>query len=87
MRLLDLVRTVGILVNNAIEAANSSVEKEVHIAVFNMPNGVHLIVQNSIADQPIDWNKLFDKGFSTKEIGEAWDLVLSKILLNGWVER
>ena len=84
MRLLDLVRTVGILVNNAIEAANSSVEKEVHIAVFNMPNGVHLIVQNSIADQPIDWNKLFDKGFSTKGDRRGMGLGIVKDIVEGY---
>ena len=84
MRLLDLVRTVGILVNNAIEAANSSLEKEVHIAVFNMPNGVHLIVQNSIADQPIDWNKLFDKGFSTKGDRRGMGLGIVKDIVEGY---
>ena len=84
MRLLDLVRTVGILVNNAIEAANSSLEKEVHIAVFNMPNGVHLIVQNSIADQPIDWNKLFDKGFSTKGDWRGMGLGIVKHIVEGY---
>lgn len=84
MRLLDLVRTVGILVNNAIEAANSSLEKEVHIAVFNMPNGVHLIVQNSIADQPIDWNKLFDKGFSTKGDWRGMGLGIVKDIVEGY---
>lgn len=84
MRLLDLVRTVGILVNNAIEAANSNLEKEVHIAVFNMPNGVHLIVQNSIADQPIDWNKLFDKGFSTKGDRRGMGLGIVKDIVEGY---
>ena len=84
MRLLDLVRTVGILVNNAIEATNSSLEKEVHIAVFNMPNGVHLIVQNSIADQPIDWNKLFDKGFSTKGDRRGMGLGIVKDIVEGY---
>ena len=84
MRLLDLVRTVGILVNNAIEAANSSLEKEVHIAVFNMPNGVHLIVQNSIADQPIDWNKLFDKGISTKGDRRGMGLGIVKDIVEGY---
>lgn len=84
MRLLDLVRTVGILLNNAIEAANSSLEKEVHIAVFNMPNGVHLIVQNSIADQPIDWNKLFDKGFSTKGDRRGMGLGIVKDIVEGY---
>lgn len=84
MRLFDLVRTVGILVNNAIEAANSSLEKEVHIAVFNMPNGVHLIVQNSIADQPIDWNKLFDKGFSTKGDRRGMGLGIVKDIVEGY---
>ena len=83
MRLLDLVRTVGILVNNAIEAANSSVEKEVHIAVFNMPNGVHLIVQNPTG-QPIDWNKLFDKGFSTKGDRRGMGLGIVKDIVEGY---
>lgn len=81
MRLLDLVRTVGILVNNAIEAAKMSQEKEVQIAVFNMPNGVHLIIKNSISDEPINWNKLYEKGFSTKGDRRGMGLAIVKDLI------
>lgn len=81
MRLLDLVRTVGILVNNAIEAAKISQEKEVQIAVFNMPNGVHLIIKNSISDEPINWNKLYEKGFSTKGDRRGMGLAIVKDLI------
>ena len=81
MRLLDLVRTVGILVNNAIEAAKMSQEKEVQIAVFNMPNGVHLIIKNSISDEPINWNKLYEKGFSTKGDRRGMGLAIVKNLI------
>lgn len=81
MRLLDLVRTVGILVNNAIEAAKMSQEKEVQIAVFNMPNGVHLIIKNSISDEPINWNKLYEKGFSTKGDRRGMGLAIVKELI------
>ena len=81
MRLLDLVRTVGILVNNAIEAAKMSQEKEVQIAIFNMPNGVHLIIKNSISDEPINWNKLYEKGFSTKGDRRGMGLAIVKDLI------
>ena len=81
MRLLDLVRTVGILVNNAIEAAKMSQEKEVQIAIFNMPNGVHLIIKNSISDEPINWNKLYEKGFSTKGDRRGMGLAIVKELI------
>ena len=81
MRLLDLVRTVGILVNNAIEAAKMSQEKEVQIAVFNMPNGVHLIIKNSISDEPINWNRLYEKGFSTKGDRRGMGLAIVKDLI------
>ena len=79
MRLLDLVRTVGILVNNAI--AKMSQEKEVQIAVFNMPNGVHLIIKNSISDEPINWNRLYEKGFSTKGDRRGMGLAIVKDLI------
>lgn len=81
MRLLNLVRTVGILVNNAIEAAKMSQEKEVQIAIFNMPNGVHLIIKNSISDEPINWNKLYEKGFSTKGDRRGMGLAIVKELI------
>ena len=81
MRLLDLVRTVGILVNNAIEASKMSQEKEVQIAIFNMPNGVHLIIKNSISDEPINWNKLYEKGFSTKGDRRGMGLAIVKELI------
>lgn len=43
-----------------------------------------MIVQNSIADQPIDWNKLFDKGFSTKGDRRGMGLGIVKDIVEGY---
>ena len=64
-----------------IEAAKMSQEKEVQIAIFNMPNGVHLIIKNSISDEPINWNKLYEKGFSTKGDRRGMGLAIVKELI------
>ena len=55
--------------------------EEIQIAVFNMPNGVHLIIKNSISDEPINWNKLYEKGFSTKGDRRGMGLAIVKDLI------
>ena len=58
---------LGILLDNAIEAATLADEKKLHIAIIKNPNSKTFIIKNTWQKQAIPMNKLFELGFSTKE--------------------
>jgi len=57
---------LGILLDNAIEAAEEAEEKELSIAIFADTNAKVFVIKNTWSPQEIPMGKLFDYGFSTK---------------------
>ena len=81
--LLDIVRIVGILVTNALEASKEAEEKKVHIAIFSISKIVYLVIHNTTNEITFDVRKIYEEGYSTK--GENRGLGLNnvrKILAN-----
>gem|GEM_PF-59864 len=81
--LLDIVRIVGILVTNALEASKEAEEKKVHIAIFSISKIVYLVIHNTTNEITFDIRKIYEEGYSTK--GENRGLGLNnvrKILAN-----
>lgn len=66
---LDLCRILGILIDNAIEAARECDEKYISIKFVNdvINNRYLIIVENTYKNSLIDINKIFEKGFSSKK--------------------
>lgn len=65
----ELTRILGILLNNAIEASKECDEKIINV-IFRKEKRRHLqliIIQNTYKDKAIDTEKIYEKGFSTKE--------------------
>lgn len=62
-----LTRILGILLDNAIEAAQSTIEKKVDIEIFSDSKRQFFIISNSCSSNDIPVDKLFEKGYSTKE--------------------
>ncbi|MBP3503232.1 MAG: GHKL domain-containing protein [Clostridia bacterium] len=63
----ELTRILGILLDNAIEAAQETDEKLITIE-FRADNKKQLfIIENSCTDNNISTTKIFEKGYSTKE--------------------
>lgn len=62
----DLLRIVTILINNAIEAAEQSTKKLVHVALFPVDSVQYIVVQNSIDACRDNLTTLYTKGISTK---------------------
>lgn len=63
----DFCVILGILLDNAIEAAKESEEKIVNVRfIRNKKNNKIVVVENSYKDKDIDISKIFDKGYSTK---------------------
>ena len=61
----DLCRIIGILTDNAIEAAEETDDKSVDIRMMHMEYGYQIIIQNTYFTKP-DLVHLYQKGYSTK---------------------
>jgi two-component system sensor histidine kinase AgrC len=57
---------LGILLDNAVEAASEATEKSLSIAIIKNPHSKTFIIKNTWNRQEIAANKLFEWGFSTK---------------------
>lgn len=69
MKIYEFTRVLGILMDNAIEAAKECDEKIINI-IFRKDSRRHmklLIVENTYTNKDVDTDKIFEKGYSTKE--------------------
>ena len=68
MKIYEFTRIFGVLLDNAIEAAEESKERIINIVIRKDSNANRqlCIVENSYKDKEIDTEKIFEKGFSTK---------------------
>ena len=64
--LLDLVRIMSVLLNNAVEGAAESYLKQMEVAVIKMDLETVIVIQNSCKITMIPSEDLFELGFSTK---------------------
>lgn len=69
MGIYEFTRILGILLNNAIEAASECEEKEINIIIRVDPsrNRQLLIIRNTYNNKDVDMDLLFKKGYSTKK--------------------
>ena len=65
MNLSDFCEALGILLDNSIEAAVESQDKEVSFSINNSNNAIIFSVENS-TNKKVEMNSLFQKGFSTR---------------------
>ena len=68
MELLDLVRVMSILLNNAVEGALESYRKQMEVAVIKLESEILIIIQNSRKNRLIKPEEIFNIGYSTKGI-------------------
>ena len=71
---VDLSRMLGILMDNAIEAASMSQEKHLRIALFKNQNGVTFVVENTCPEDLLPIHEMYEEKKSTK--GSSRDLGL-----------
>ena len=64
--LLDLVRIMSVLLNNAVEGAAESYSKQMEVAVIKMDLETVIVIQNSCKNTMTPSEDLFELGFSTK---------------------
>ena len=68
MKIYEFSRILGILMDNAIEAASECEEKLIHVEIRkDSLNGCQLlIIENTYFEENIDLKRIFEKGFSSK---------------------
>ena len=64
--LLDLVRIMSVLLNNAVEGSADSYKKQMEVAVIKMETETVIVIQNSCKMTMTPSEDLFALGFSTK---------------------
>ena len=69
---------LGILLDNAIEAAQEADEKKLHIAIVKTANSIAFIIKNTWKAHDVSVNKLFELGFSTKSEGRGIGLYTAR---------
>jgi two-component system sensor histidine kinase AgrC len=69
--IIDICRIVGILLDNAIEAAALCDIKNVHIAIIKNDDFTVFIINNSCSEDTPPIYKIYDKNFSTKGEGRG----------------
>ena len=69
MKIYEFTRVLGILMDNAIEAASECEEKIINVT-FRKDTRKHmqlLIIENTYKNKDVDTEKIYEKGYSTKE--------------------
>jgi len=64
--IIDICRVLGILLDNAIEAAYFTESKNLNIVIIKIDNFIMFIISNSFSEKIQSVSKLYDEGFSTK---------------------
>lgn len=69
MKIYDFTKTLGILLDNSIDAASTCEEKTVNVIFREDDKNKRqlLIIENTYSDKNVDINKIFDKGVTGKE--------------------
>lgn len=73
MKIYELTRTLGILMDNAIEAASQCNDKIINISFRNdeKRNRQLIIIQNTYVNKDIDTEEIFQKGYTSKSDDDA----------------
>lgn len=76
----DLFKILGILIDNAIEAASSSEKKIINLVFIKHENMINMLIGNTYKEAPA-LNKIFELGYSSKgnERGIGLDNIMSLI--------
>lgn len=77
----DLVRIIGVYLDNAIEASSNSDDKQLGIEIYLLNNEVHIIISNTFSNN-INTDKIGKERYSTKGKNRGHGLLLVKRILH-----
>lgn len=75
MEIIDLCRVIGILIDNAVDAALTCTNPSLKVALVNKNKSIVIAIINSCPEDTPPIYKLFQSGFSLKEKIVDWVLV------------
>lgn len=78
---IDICKILGILLDNAIEAAVESEKKNISLLITKNQQDVSIVITNTFKNAP-DINKIFNYGYSTKGKNRGIGLPIVKEILN-----
>lgn len=84
MDIIDLCRIIGILLDNAIEAAVSCEVPSLKIGIINKKNSIIILIINSCPKEHPPIYKLFESGFSTKGFNRGLGLSNLKEIISNY---
>lgn len=82
MKSVELVRIMGILLDNAIEASQESDKPGIFFSIIKMEKNVAFIIKNTYVKQDIDYSKLGSLGVSSKGGRRGIGLYNIKAIIN-----
>lgn len=83
VQILDLCRIIGILLDNAIEAAEESEERNIDIALIKVQSVVTIIISNSYNQSNfVPLHKIYNEGESSKGINRGYGLSVYKEIID-----
>ncbi|MBW9146028.1 GHKL domain-containing protein [Clostridium sp. CM027] len=80
--LIDICRIIGIVFDNAIEAAILCDNKFIEFLVYKNNNSTTFIIKNSCPENTASIHKIYEKNFSTKGVNRGIGLKTVKDILN-----
>lgn len=80
-QLVDIVRIMGVLLDNAIEKAEEMPDHKVSCALIKTDDTVEISVENSVT-LPFNLQKIFERGYSSKGSNRGLGLANAKELVN-----
>lgn len=84
MQGIDLVRILGIIMDNAIEAAFLSKNKKIEIGIIKRNLITIIVISNSFKGEIFQVSKLFKEGYSTKGSGRGLGLSNVRHIINDY---
>ena len=82
MDMLDLSRIIGIFMDNAIEAARISEDKNLVVLVINSEESITIVISNSTPDINIDLDNIYKKDITSKKGHTGLGLYSVRKILN-----
>ena len=84
MKSIDLIRIMGILLDNAIEACQECEKKRLSLSIIKMDKDITIIVKNTYVKQDVDYSKLGFPGISSKGIHRGTGLYNIKTIIHSY---
>ncbi len=82
----DLCKIIGIFLDNAIEATVNSDKPFISVGIVKIEESISITIMNSIKDEAIDKDKIYQVGYSKKGYNRGFGLSIANDLISRYKE-